>query len=179
MFVRAIIAFCVISLTSACGFHLRGSLPLSETLMLVAVTSNDAEAAKAMAKVLESSGATVVGDESSARSVLDMYDVKFRRKVRTIDTRGKVTGYTLVYRVNYRVIGEEGDQLKRSGLSITRDYNFDPNQVLQAEAEEESLKEDMLEELARRILWQLSTVAAREPVKSPLFALNPVPSPLA
>jgi LPS-assembly lipoprotein len=90
-----------------------------------------------------------------------MYDVKFDRKVRTIDTRGKVTGYVLRYDVSYRVVNKDGKELRNSTLAIQRDYNFDPNQVLQAEEEEDSLKDDMIKELTRRIMRQLVTIASR------------------
>jgi outer membrane lipopolysaccharide assembly protein LptE/RlpB len=87
-----------------------------------------------------------------------MYEVKFTRTVRTINTRGKVTGYILRYDVSYRVVNEAGDELRDSTLALQRDYNFDPNQVLQAEEEEEALREDMIEELTQRIMRQLVTI---------------------
>jgi LPS-assembly lipoprotein len=149
------------ALVSSCGFHLRGNLPLPEDLKVIAVSSTDRQVKEEMVNALQASGAQVVDDETSARSVMDMYDVKFERKVRTIDTRGKVTGYVLRYDVSYRVTRHDGKQLRDTHLAIQRDYNFDPNQVLQAEEEENSLKEDMLKELAQRIMRQLVTVASR------------------
>lgn len=148
-------------LMSSCGFHLRGNLPLPDDLKVIAVSSTNPDVREEMVDALQASGAKVVEDETEARSVLDMYDVKFNRKVRTIDTRGKVTGYVLRYDVSYRVTNKDGDELRSTTLAIQRDYNFDPNQVLQAEEEEDSLKEDMIKELTRRIMRQLVTIASR------------------
>ncbi|MGA8262726.1 MAG: LPS assembly lipoprotein LptE [Arenicellales bacterium] len=149
------------ALVSSCGFHLRGNLPLPEDLKVVAVSSDNRQVRDEMVNALEASGAQVVEDQATARAVMDMYKVTFERKVRTIDTRGKVTGYVLRYDVSYRIIRHDGKQLRDTHLAIQRDYNFDPNQVLQAEEEENSLKEDMLKELTQRIMRQLVTVASR------------------
>jgi LPS-assembly lipoprotein len=149
------------ALMSSCGFHLRGNLPLPDQLQVIAVSSTNHAVKEEMVSALQASGAQVIDDETAARSVLDMYDVKFDRKVRTIDTRGKVTGYVLRYDVSYRVVNKDGKELRNSTLAIQRDYNFDPNQVLQAEEEEDSLKDDMIKELTRRIMRQLVTIASR------------------
>lgn len=160
MSLRALILILVAaSLATGCGFHLRGKLPLPEQLKVISVSSTDREVKEQMIESLEASGAQVV-DQAEARSMLDMYAVNFARKVRTIDTRGKVTGYVLRYDVSYRVTNAEGDVLRETTLALQRDYNFDPEQVLQAEEEEESLRENMVEELTQRIMRQLVTISA-------------------
>lgn len=149
------------ALVAGCGFHLRGQLPLPEQLKVIAVSGTDPDFTDQMVKALEASGAEVV-DEAAARSVLDLYNVEFSRKVRTIDTRGKVTGYILRYDLSYRVVDDEGQELRDTTMAMQRDYNFEPEQVLQAEEEEESLREDMVEKLIQRIMRQLVTIAALE-----------------
>lgn len=146
---------------SSCGFHLRGNLPLPEDLKVIAVNASDRALKAEMVNALQASGAEVVKDASAAHSILDMYNIKYERKVRTIDNRGKVTGYVLRYKVSYRVTNADGKQLRDSHLEVQRDYNFDPNQVLQAEEEEDSLKKDMIQDLTQRIMRQLVTVASR------------------
>lgn len=157
---RALIQFVVAaSLVTGCGFHLRGKLPLPEQLQAISVSGEDLDFREEMVDALEASGADVV-DEGMATAVLDMYAIEFSRTVRTIDTRGKVTGYILRYDVSYRVVNEEGEVLRETSLALQRDYNFDPEQVLQAEREEESLREDMIADLTQRIMRQLVTIAA-------------------
>lgn len=157
---RALIQILVAAaLLTGCGFHLRGKLPLPPQLEVIAVSGEDIDFREEMIDALEASGAQVV-DEADARSVLEMYNVQFNRSVRTIDTRGKVTGYILRYDVSYRVMDDQGEELRDTSMALQRDYNFDPEQVLQAEREEASLREDMVEELVQRIMRQLVTIAA-------------------
>lgn len=159
MSIRALImSVAAAALVAGCGFHLRGKLPLPEQLQVIAVTGSDRDFMDEMVDALTASGAEVV-DEGAATAILDLYNVEFNRNVRTIDTRGKVTGYNLRYDVSYRVIDEEGQELRDTTLSLRRDYNFEPEQVLQAEEEEQSLRENMVEELTRRIMRQLVTIA--------------------
>lgn len=161
MFFRAVVQVLVVAaLASGCGWHLRGSLPLPEQLQVIAVASEDGALREEMVSALEASGAEVVPDLETAQSVLDLYDITFDRRVRTISTRGKVSGYVLRYDIRYRVVNQEGETLRETRLAVQRDYNFDPEQVLQAEEEEEQLRENMVEELARRIMRQLVTIAA-------------------
>jgi len=160
MSIRSLILVLVAAaLASGCGFHLRGSIPLPEQLKLIAVTGQNAELRDEMVNALEAAEAEVVADPAAARAVLDLYEVNFERTVRTIDSRGKVTGYNIRYDIRYRVVNEDGEELRDSRLAIKRDYNFDPNQVLQAEEEEESLREDMRSELSQRIMRQLVTLS--------------------
>ncbi len=157
-----IIGFVLAGLVAGCGFHLRGKVPLSDTMSVIAVESSDTALRAEMVEALESAGASVVRDAAAAKSVLKLHDIEFERRVRSIDTRGKVNGFTLIYRVKYTVTGPNGDDLRKSvPLRLERDFNFDSTQVLQKETEELELRDDMVKELARRIIRQLSTIAAR------------------
>jgi len=161
MSIRALIQVLVITaLVTGCGFHLRGSIPLPEQLKVISVSSQDEALRDELVDALEAAEAQVIDDPTTARAVLDVYEVEFERKVRTIDTRGKVTGFILRYDVRYRVVDQEGNQMRDAGLVIRRDFNFDPDRVLQAEEEQEALVEDMRAELSQRIMRQLVTIAS-------------------
>jgi LPS-assembly lipoprotein len=157
---RLILTLALCASLSACGFHLRGKLPIPESINVIAVKSEDNELRRILVDALSFSGATVVQSEADALALLDLRKVKYDREVRTIDERGKVTGYILEYRINFAVTSASGDSLRESTVVTRRDFNFDPDLVLQAEIEEESLRKDMLSDLTQQILRQLSTITA-------------------
>lgn len=163
MLMRLISAAIVLAVLSACGFHLRGNIPLPESLKVMAVQSNEREVHRSMTRALSNAGVEVVGSADQASALLDLYNVKYSRTVRTIDDRGKVTGYNLEYRVNFRVTAASGEILRESSVLARRDFNFDPDLVLQNEIEENSLREDMLLDVTQSILRQLATVTAAAP----------------
>jgi LPS-assembly lipoprotein len=157
---RLILTLALCASLSACGFHLRGKLPIPDSINVIAVKSEDKELRRILVDALSFSGATVVQSEADALALLDLRKVKYDRKVRTIDERGKVTGYILEYRINFAVTSASGDSLRESTVITRRDFNFDPDLVLQAEIEEESLRKDMLTDLTQQILRQLATITA-------------------
>jgi LPS-assembly lipoprotein len=167
MSMRFILTLAICASLSACGFHLRGKLPIPDSINVIAVKSDDKALRRLLVDALSFSGATVVQSEADALALLDLRNVKYDRKVRTIDERGKVTGYILEYRVNFTVTSASGDSLRESTVVTRRDFNFDPDLVLQAEIEEESLRQDMLTDLTQQILRQMATITASigSPVK--------------
>ena len=132
---RLILTLALCASLSACGFHLRGKLPIPDSINVIAVKSEDNELRRILVDALSFSGATVVQSEVDALALLDLHNVKYDRKVRTIDERGKVTGYILEYTVNFAVTSASGDSLRESTVVTRRDFNFDPDLVLQAEIE--------------------------------------------
>jgi LPS-assembly lipoprotein len=164
---RLILTLAICASLSACGFHLRGKLPIPDSINVIAVKSDDKALRRLLVDALSFSGATVVQSEADALALLDLRKVKYDRQVRTIDERGKVTGYILEYRVKFVVTSASGDSLRESTVVTRRDFNFDPDLVLQAEIEEESLRHDMLTDLTQQILRQMATITASigSPVK--------------
>lgn len=160
MIIRFLLVSALIYSISACGFHLRGQIDVPDSISVLAIQTDDTDLYRSLVEALDFSGVTVVQSSADAKALLDLHKVEFERKVRTIDDRGKVTGYNLIYRVFFKVTSAKGEKLRQSAVVARRDFNFDPDLVLQKEIEENALREDMVKELTRSILRQLSTIAA-------------------
>ena len=144
-------------LLSACGFHLRGKISLPPSLETVQITSPDGDLRTYLADALDFSGATVT--EGDAGALLDVVDVRFERRVRTVDSRGLATSYVLHYAVDFRVENASGATLLDTAtINLKRDFNFDSTQVLEKEDEEEFLRDDMRRSAAQRIIRRVGTV---------------------
>lgn len=160
MIIRFLLVSALTCTISACGFHLRGQIDVPDSISVLAIQTDDTDLYRSLVEALDFSGVTVVQSSADAKALLDLHKVEFERKVRTIDDRGKVTGYNLIYRVFFKVTSAKGEKLRQSAVVARRDFNFDPDLVLQKEIEENALREDMVKELTRSILRQLSTIAA-------------------
>ena len=144
---------------SGCGFALRGNVNLPDTLDSVLVTGSDREMAGLLEDSLESSGASIVDSEDDASAVLDLIESKFTRDVRTTDSNGRATAYTLRYKVNYDVRKSNGEEIQTNqSISQSRVLQYDPLQELQSEEEAEFLREEMQEEVVLQILRRLSRI---------------------
>lgn len=148
----------VVSLT-ACGFHLRGNIPLSDGIKNMYVAAPKGSFKEELEKVLERAGANLIPNQAGADVVLNVTLAELNRNVGTLDERGKVNSYNLVFRTRYNLKSVEGEVIrKRTTLRETRRYDFDPLQVVATESEERDLQEDMEKEIALRIVRQLSAI---------------------
>ncbi len=147
------------SLLSGCGFHLRGTIVLPDSIRTVAISSPDVKLKDILADRLESNKVTVVGGPTSDSAQIKITSAKFSREIRTIDERGKSTGYVLILRVGYLVLDNKGEVLvKPSVSSARRDYNFNQDQLLSATREEELLRDEMRGDAAQGILRKMSRI---------------------
>jgi len=155
----ALIFLLMASLVSGCGFHLRGTITLPDSIRTVNVKSPDVKLRDTLVSRLESNNVIVVNDPTSDSAQINITNVDFSREVRTIDDRGKATGYVLILTVKYAVVGSEGkDLVKPSTASARRDYNFEQEQLLSATREEELLYDEMREDAAQSILRKMSRI---------------------
>jgi LPS-assembly lipoprotein len=149
-----------IALLQGCGFHLRGQVKLSSQISPLYVESSDPELAKQLEEALSASGNDAVESKGGAAAVLRLFDVRYERVIRTVDTRGKATGYVLSYATRFNVQNKAGEMLFNTrNVALQRDYNFDPTQVLAKEQEETYLRRDMQRDVAQQILRQLATIS--------------------
>lgn len=143
---------------SACGFHLRGSVPLPDGIKNMFVEVPKGSFRDELEKIITNAGGEINRGRNSANAILIITEARSERNVGTLDERGKVDSYDLDFIVEYVLEDSEGNQLRDASLTETRRYNFDPVQVIESESEEADLLEDMERDIALRIVRQLSTV---------------------
>ena len=158
MFMRHLLIISLIALTSACGFHLRGQLPMSESANVIFIDAEESEFKRLLTDQLVGNGAKLVSDASAAKVSLKIRDLRLERLASTLDARGKANSYSLRFAVSYAVFDTDNKSLQSNILSESRDYTFDAAQILQQEREEKDLTEDMRKELVVRLVRQLSVL---------------------
>lgn len=148
-----------LSLLSGCGFHLRGIIDLPDSLSTIYITAPQVELRDELANALEKSGATVVNNPTADSATISIKRAQYRREVRTVDERGKSTGYILYLDVNYEIADNKGVKVvKNTRTTARRDYAFDDNQALVGQRQEEILREEMREDVAQSILRRMARV---------------------
>jgi outer membrane lipopolysaccharide assembly protein LptE/RlpB len=108
---------------------------------------------------LTTSGAQLSATDAGADVLLVVTKAATRRSVGTLDDRGKANSYNLKFVVAYSLNDPTGANIRPSSRLVeTRQYNFDPERVIESEAEEAELQESMAQEIALRIVRQLSSI---------------------
>jgi len=147
-------------LLSGCGFHLRGSVALAPSLSSLYLDGGDAELRQALTSILDFSGATLQTSATRATTTLKITKNNFVQRVRSVDNRGKATGYYLDYQATITLTSVADGKviLAPVRLLLTRDYDYNSDNVLQVENEVKFLKKSMHREMAIRIGHRLESV---------------------
>jgi LPS-assembly lipoprotein len=157
--IRSALLLVLAAAISACGFHLRGNIPLDDNIKNMFVSAPDGPFKDQLEKVLTTSGARLSATEAGADVLLVVTKAETSRSVGTLDELGKANSYNLKFKVNYSLNDPAGANIRPSSrLAETRQYNFDPERVIESEAEEAELQESMEQDIALRIVRQLSSI---------------------
>lgn len=144
---------------SACGFHLRGNIPLSDGVKNMFVSAPEGPFKDELERILIGAGATLSATPAGADVSLIVTEASTKRTVATLDDRGKANSYNLVFKAVYSLKNPEGGDIRPpKTLSELRQYNFDPEQVVEVESEEAELQESMEQDVSLRIVRQLSVI---------------------
>lgn len=146
-------------LLAACGFQLRGSYGIDETLQPMYVQAGG-EFGNELRRALAAGGIELTRDRGEASSTLRVMNADRERRVLAIRQDGRVDEYELVLRVDWRLEGSgDGDSagllIEATRYSGQRSYIFDPGSRLAADDEEEVLIEILHSDLADRILRRI------------------------
>jgi len=161
---RAAMFLLVAASISACGFHLRGNIPLSDSIKNMFVKAPEGTFKDILEETLSKAGAELAPNQGGADVVLDVTKALSDRTVGTIDERGKVDSYDLRLKVVYVLNDPAGETIrKKTTLNDSRRYNFIPEQVVESESEEAELLGSMEQEIALRIVRQLASITDYKP----------------
>lgn len=161
---RNTLLLAVFASLTACGFHLRGNIPLSEGIKNMFVIAPDGTFKDQLEEVLVKAGAEIAANQAGADVILNVVRADSQRKVGTLDERGKVSSYNFQFNVHYS-LNDPDDEFIRvlTKLRESRRYDFNPELVLESESEEAELLSSMEQDIALRMVRQLSTITDYQP----------------
>ncbi|MEJ2385175.1 MAG: LPS assembly lipoprotein LptE [Xanthomonadales bacterium] len=152
----------LIPLLGACGFQLRGAGGLPPEMAMTELVIEDPHSALArrLRTLLEQSGVQLVGG-SSATAVLEIPQNRVTTDVLTIADNARVREYRISHTVQFRLMDADGRELMGlQTLRQAREISFDEQKILASSREQEYLKRDLAEDLARLIVNRLESVSA-------------------
>lgn len=157
-FSKTIVVLMLSLIVSACGFHLRGQLPLPEAVSVIYVDADRSDFKQELEDYLRGAGARLVDEPSQAKAILQIADEYAEREALTLNTDGRATSYKLFYTVEYLLADEKQELLKQGIVQEQRQYSFDSGQAVRQESEENELLEEMYKELALKLVRQIGSL---------------------
>jgi len=137
----------------ACGFQLRGGIEAN--FDSISINGGSAGFVKQLKKRLRQSSIAVLPTDGEVK--LEIVDDLLNKRILSLNSDGRISGYELNYKVSYRVKGKndsEWGQLINN--EVRRQYTYDDENVVAKALEEEKLINGMRDELIRTITAQIS-----------------------
>ena len=146
----------LVSLT-ACGFHPRGSYPISDSVGPIQVTNNDSYSAltDGLQTAVDRANSNKTGSGSGS-AILKIHSEKWTNAPLSIDSTARVREYITRYKVDFDLMAADGAVLlEKQSIELTREYTYDINVAIGNPAEQEviqrELRRDMQAAIIRRV----------------------------
>ena len=155
MFPRIVLLASMLA-AAGCGYQLRGAVSLPPGLDAVHVDGPPGIGA-ALVQALEGGGARIASTRDPMGALLQLSDERFDRRVLSVDPdTGKEREFELAYRVTFRLIGGDGEELvSTQTVSLLRDYKFDSDALLGASHEQDTLRAEMRRDAAGQVVRRI------------------------
>lgn len=156
---RLITMFTLVSLLSACGFHLRGDYLLNDELQTLYVTSSDVhgELTRLVKQHLSHNQVKVLKHKNAQVPELRIMSDTLDRRTLSVFQNGQVAEYELIYAVHYqlRFTDEEPQDFR---FELNRDYQDDPSLALAKSRELSLLLSEMRVSAADKMLRDMARI---------------------
>jgi LPS-assembly lipoprotein len=147
---------------AACGFQLRGSVPLPEVMAVTWVDTPDRYSPfyQRLVTVLRQNRITLAETPTEARTVIRVLADDTDRRLLTVSSRNVPTEYEVYYRVRFAVVVDGQEVAPAEQLALSRDFTFDETRVLGKAAEERMLRDALAADLVNLVTRRLSAIRA-------------------
>ena len=145
-------------LLTACGFALQApaSLPAEMSVTRIEIQDPYSPFARRLSNLLEQNGVHIsAGPDAGA--VLEVPENIVRKEILTIGDNARVREYRVRHTLRFRLVDAGGEVLvPERTLEQSRVISFDEQDILAAAQEEEFLRQNMADSLARLVIRHLS-----------------------
>jgi len=146
-------------LVASCGYQLqsRAVLPVEMDKTRLEIQLPYSEFARRVEVLLEQGGVDVVTNKEGA-ATLEIPMNHVRKEIQSIGDNARVQEYLVRYTVQFRLLDDQGQVLiPMQTLEQSRVYTFNEQDILAAEREDEFLRKDLADILARMVVRRLGT----------------------
>ncbi|MGB0466106.1 MAG: LPS assembly lipoprotein LptE [Pontibacterium sp.] len=149
--IRVIMLLISFSLLSACGFHLRGALEISDDKQTINLQADQAGGmlAQSLKRSLRDNAIEQLADAPYQLSILKSH---FKRSSVSLDSSARVDEYSLSLSVEYRLTNTTTDKTEAQSSTIERVYSYDQDAAAAKDEQEVLLRQEMYDAMATRII---------------------------
>lgn len=146
----------LVSLT-ACGFHPRGSYPISDSVGAIRVTNTDGYSA--LTDGLQTAVDRANADKTATgagSAILKVHAEKWTNRPLSIDASAQVREYITRYKVDFDLTAADGTiLLEKQSIELSREYTYDINVAIGNPAEQEVIQRELRRDMQAAIIRRL------------------------
>ena len=162
-----------VSLSTACGFQLRGSVSIPYKAIAIAGAPSPLLRSDLEMIILTGSDSRVVNNAKDADLILDIIREVNSREILAYSSAGQISAYRLNSRVAFMATDQNGvDVVPESEIYVTRDMDFSVSTVLATDVQQQQFTNAMRMDLSLQILRRIS--AATKPRATAPSGVKPV-----
>ena len=154
-----VVLLLVAVLLGACGFRLqtRVELPPEMQQTRLEIQSPYSRFARRLEILLAQNGAQIVESGEDA-AILEIPQNRMRKEILSIGDNARVREYLIRHSVQFRLLDNQGNEIiPLQTFEQSRVYGFNEQDILAAEREDEFLRNDLSDSLARMVVRRLGT----------------------
>ena len=149
-------------LLASCGFKLqsRAELPPEMDKTRLEVVMPYSQFARRLETLLEQNGVQVVTEsmDMTGAAILEVPQNETLKVIQSIGDNARVREFLIQHKVQFRLLNSNGDELiPLQTFEQSRVYSFNEQNILAAEREDEFLRNDLADSLARMVVRRLGT----------------------
>jgi LPS-assembly lipoprotein len=156
-----LISAVLILLLSGCGFQMRGKAILPPGLEKMTISGLDTydQLVIVLSRYLRANDVQLIGHDDPDATELRLSGFKLDKEILVVGTDGRVREYRLFTRVTMAVQDKDkGLDLPPEQITVKRDLLWNPDDVLGKTEEERVLREEMVRDLAQKIVERLGSL---------------------
>jgi len=157
---RTLSAAALLAALGACGFQLQGHNPLPAVVKSPYLEAPDVQSdfVASLRHALLSNGAQLMRERTKASAVVSILKDSVARRVLSVSALNQPDEYEVTYTVSFSVTAGGKELLAPQEVTATRSYSFDERLLLAKGHEEDILRQDMANDLARMVMRRLSSL---------------------
>lgn len=161
--IRVLLLSLVSACVGSCGFQLEGAgtLPAAMSKTYLDTASPNTEFFGSLRSALRLRGSELVATRQDAGAVLSISEDDTGQRVLSVSARNIPREYEIYYSVTIALQAGGEQLMEPESLIVTRNYTYDETQVLGKGEEERVLRRALADDLARRVLRRIESVANR------------------
>lgn len=149
-------------LLTACGYHLRGSIAMPESLKNMYVFNASPQLQNELKSVLKASKSQLAASPNDASIVIKILNEEIKTRVLSIGSTGKSNESELNYFLQFQFYdNQENALMEEQRIEIAREYFNDQTAVLAKSNEEQIIRKEIYKQAVRMLMLRAEAAVDR------------------